>query len=210
MSFKSKYYGNARKPKGVMGRMTLNRMNEGAHAILAEWALQGFDFDGSARALDIGCGGGANIARLLKYCYHVIGIDYSRTAVSMSSAYNADAIAQKRCEVIQGNVAALPFEEGSFDVVTAFETVYFWPDITESFAQVLKVLKPGGRFLIVNESDGEDPEYLKWESVIDGMRVYTAGDIESHLRSAGFTKLSITRNGKHYLKVIAEKQQADS
>ena len=205
MSFKSKYYGNARKPKGIMGRMTLNRMNEGAHAALAGWALSDFDFGDTVRALDIGCGGGANIARLLKCCDHVTGLDYSRTAVSMSSAFNSAAVAQKRCEVVRGDVAALPFDDDSFELATAFETVYFWPDIVNSFRQVRRVLKPGGRFLIVNESDGEDPTYLEWESVIEGMHVYSAGDIENHLRAAGFSNISVTRNDKHYLKVIAEK-----
>lgn len=48
-------------------------------------------------------------------------------------------------------VAALPFKDNAYDMATAFETVYFWPDIEKSFAEVRRILKPGATFLIVNE-----------------------------------------------------------
>ena len=46
----------------------------------------------------------------------------------------------------QASVAELPFEAEQFDVATAFETVYFWPELAQNFREVYRVLKPGGTF----------------------------------------------------------------
>lgn len=83
------------------------------------------------RVLDIGCGGGANLAQFLKLCPQgsVCGIDFSAESVATSLRKNAGAVAAGRCEVRQGDVSRLPYADASFDLVTAFETVYFWPDV---------------------------------------------------------------------------------
>lgn len=57
--------------------------------------------------------------------------------------------------VFQGSVEHMNFTDASFDVVTAFETVYFWPGLPKCFQEVYRVLKPGGIFLICNESNGD-------------------------------------------------------
>ena len=74
------------------------------------------------------------------------GIDYSAVSVEKARKVNAGAIAAGRCTVQQASVAELPFEAEQFDVVTAFETVYFWPDLAQNFREVYRVLKPGGTF----------------------------------------------------------------
>ena len=52
-------------------------------------------------------------------------------------------------------MAELPFGAEQFEVVTAFETVYFWPELAQNFREVYRVLKPGGIFFICNEANGE-------------------------------------------------------
>ena len=206
MNLKSKFYGNTRKPAGLFGRYMVKRMNAGHHAVLAGWALKDLPVDSEAVALDIGCGGGANIARLLERCSSVTGIDYSHVSVSKSREFNWLAIAEGRCEVVEGDVAALPFDDCSFDLATAFETIYFWPDIVESYRQVHRVLKPGGRFVIVNESDGSKPTDAKWESIIEGMHTYTPAEIEADLAAAGFASVVTTRDtARHFIRVVAVK-----
>jgi ubiquinone/menaquinone biosynthesis C-methylase UbiE len=157
---------------------------------------------------DIGCGGGANIARLLQRTLRgsVTGIDFSPVSVRKSTKVNAKAIREGCCRVLEGNVANLPFAEGSFDVVTAFETIYFWPDIEHCFNEVKRVLKPGGQFVIVNESDGSGEMDAKWESMIEGMHTYTPEEIRHHLTNVGFRDLNITVNEeKRWLCVTARK-----
>lgn len=196
MGFLSKFFSNARKPEGFLGKIMVNGMNGGGHAAMANWALASVKIDADDRILDIGCGGGANIARLLQRTLRgsVTGIDFSLVSVQKSTKVNAKAIQEGRCRVLEGNVADLPFAEGSFDVVTAFETIYFWPDIEHCFNEVKRVLKPGGQFVIVNESDGSGEMDAKWESMIEGMHTYTPEEIRHHLTNVGFRDLNITVN----------------
>ena len=191
-----------------MGKIMVNGMNGGGHAAMSNWALESVEIAADEQILDIGCGGGANIARLLQRAPQgmVTGIDFSRVSVQKSTKVNTKAIQEGRCKVLEGNVANLPFEEDAFDLVTAFETIYFWPDIEHCFNEVKKVLKTGGRFVIVNESDGNGTMDAKWESMIEGMHNYKPEEISLHLTNTGFCDINIFLNQeKHWLMVTAVK-----
>ena len=141
------FFENTRKPVGLGGKIMVAMMNFG-HSAMAEWGLRFLQPAPDAMVLDCGCGGGANIKTLLKLCPNgkVQGIDYSAVSVEKARKVNTRAIAAGRCTVQQASVAELPFEAGQFDVVTAFETVYFWPELAQNFREVYRVLKPGGIF----------------------------------------------------------------
>lgn len=94
-----------------------------------------------------------------------------------------------RLQVTQANVFNLPFNAGTFDLATAFETVYFWPGPLESFKEVRRILQKGGWFLLVNESDGTNRRDDKWAKIISGMKIYTAEQLESFLKETGFSKI---------------------
>lgn len=213
MGLLNNFFRNARKPEGLLGRMMVNGMNGGSHARLAEWGLECIDLQSNAHVLDIGCGGGANIARLLKRSPNgvVRGIDYSAISVAKSRRLNAQAISKGRCIVQQSNVSNLlcdttMFANGAFNLVTAFETVYFWPNIDDCFRGVRRVLCSGGRFLIVNEADGTGADSAKWERLVGDMHTYTEDELHSLLIKAGFSDITICRDTqRHWLKAIAIK-----
>ena len=100
------FFQNARKPGGLSGRIMLWAMNWG-HASLAKWGRSHVSPEPDARVLDIGCGGGANLAQFLKLCPQgsVCGIDFSAESVATSLRKNAGAVAAGRCEVRQGDVS---------------------------------------------------------------------------------------------------------
>jgi len=201
------YVSQTRKPEGFLGKMMVNGMN-GGHAKMADWGMAYLKTIEPEEIVDIGCGGGRNAGALLKKypAAHVTAIDYSEVSVSKATAYNAEAIKQGRCEVRQGDVSALTLPEEKYDLATAFETIYFWPGLEKCFAEVAKVLKPGGVFMIVNESDGMDETGLKFEKIIDGMKCHTAEEIEEALKSAGFSKVKSTHHAnKPWICVIAKK-----
>ena len=107
---------------------------------------------------------------------------------------------------LQADVSDLPFSAESFDLATAFETIYFWPGLEKCFAEVAKVLKEGGCFLICNESDGTDATGTKFEEIIDGMHCYTAQQIEDALKAAGFTEVHSGHHpSKPWIAVLAKK-----
>ena len=208
MGLLSKIFSNTRKPEGFFGRLMVAGMNGGSHAAMAKWGLEIIDIPQTGEILDIGCGGGANIARLLARSKEarVIGVDYSSVSVAKSVKVNAEGIAAGRCEIKEANVASLPFVDGQFTLATAFETVYFWPDIEKSFSEVGRVLVDGGTFLIVNEDDGLSGNNEKWEKMIEGMNTYTPDELKTHLTAAGFRNVIIHRDeARHWLAVKAVK-----
>lgn len=201
------YVNQTRKPEGKLGKMMLNGMNSG-HAKMADWGLSHLKNIVPERLVDLGCGGGRNIGELLNKYPAAKGtaIDYSELSVAKASEYNKELISSGRLEVKQGNVAALELPDNTYDLATAFETIYFWPGLEECFTGVAKILKDGGYFMIVNESDGTDAASLKFEKIIDGMKCYTVEQISDALKVAGFRKIKTDHhNSKPWITVLAKK-----
>ena len=201
------YVSQTRKPEGFLGKIMLGGMNSG-HAKMADWGLSHLPDIAPEKAIDLGCGGGRNAGELLKKYpkAHVTAMDYSALSVEKAKDYNKPMVAAGRCEVLQGDVLDIRLPAGTFDLATAFETVYFWPGLEKCFAQVAKVLKPGGYFMICNESDGTDPTSLKFEQIIDGMKNYTAEEIEAALKAAGFSEVTSDHHpSKPWITVLAKK-----
>ena len=200
------FFENTRKPVGFGGKIMVAMMNVG-HSAVARWGLQFLELAPDAKVLDCGCGGGANIKRLLKKCPQGIvkGIDYSPVSVEKSKKVNEAAIAEGRCAVLQGSVADMMFADNVFDSVTAFETVYFWPDLPRCFREVYRVLKPDGTFLICNECGGDIPGDEKWTQRISGMRIYKDTQLKAALEEAGFRDVQIYKHKRDWLCVLARK-----
>ena len=134
----------------------------------------------------------------------VKGIDYSPVSVEKTKKVNETAIAEGRCAVLQGSVADMIFADDWFDAVTAFETVYFWPDLPQCFREVYRVLKPGGTLLICNESNGDTDKDKKWTEIIGGMTIYKDIELKAYLEQAGFHEVQIHKR-KSWLCITARK-----
>lgn len=207
MGLFKKFVSQTRKPEGLMGKMMVNGMN-GGHAKMADWGMSHLHSIGPKEIVELGCGGGRNAGELLRRypAAHLTAIDYSDISVKKAKEYNKAMIDAGRCAVMPGDVSKLDLPEEKFDLATAFETVYFWPGLEKCFAQVAKVLKPGAKFLIVNEADGIDEASLKYEKIIDGMKCHTIEEITSALGSAGFSKVvSDHHDSKPWITVVATK-----
>ena len=202
-----KYVSQTRKPEGFLGKLMIRGMN-GGHAKLADWGMSHLSGIHPSGIAELGCGGGRNAGELLRRYpgAKLTALDYSELSVEKAKAYNRKAIGEGRCTVVQGNVASLPFDEEAFDLATAFETVYFWPGLEKCFTEVCRILKPGGRFLICNESDGMDKTSLRFERIIDGMTCYTKEQLAAALESAGFSEVTADLHpNKPWLTVVAVK-----
>ena len=200
------FFENTRKPVGFGGKIMVAMMNSG-HGAMADWGFQHITIAENAVVLDVGCGGGANIKKLLGKCPkgQVKGIDYSEVSVEKSRKVNAKAISAGRCEVLQASVAELPFAKETFDLVTAFETIYFWPGLADCFREVYRVVKSGGRFFICNESNGETGKDDKWVEKIGGMTIYHADQIVAALKQAGFVDAKVDQNSRGWICVTTRK-----
>ena len=207
MALLKKFFNQTRKPEGFLGRLMLSGMNSG-HAKLADWGFAHLPAITPESAVDLGCGGGRNAGEMLKKYpkAQVTAVDYSALSVEKAKEYNKAMIAAGRCEVLQGDVSDLRLPAEAFDLATDFATVYFWPGLEKCFAQVARILKSGGVFMICNESDGTDATSLKFEKIIDGMKNHTAEDLEAALKVAGFNEVRSDHHpSKPWITVLARK-----
>jgi len=186
--------GNPARPTGEAGRLMLERMNR-SHEELTNWALGLVDIARDSEVLDIGCGGGATLLRLLARAAdgHITGVDYSEVAVKASLANAAEAVRNGRISVVEGSVEKLCFDSESFDLVTTFESLYFWPDPESNLKEVFRVTKRRGKLLIalnVHDTGALSPERL--ESIESyRMKVFTRSRLSSMLLAAGFRDIEL-------------------
>lgn len=195
--------GNPRKPQGDAGFEMLKGMNE-HHSEVTDWSLEYLELKENSRVLDIGCGGGATLAKMSKKITtgHLTGADYSKVSVEMSRSTNSDDIKSGKMQVVEASVENLPFEDGSFDRIITVESFYFWPDPQESLKEVCRVLGNGGIFLIVADING-DAELSEDEA--DNVRKYSLynpklEEFRTLLLNAGFSSVDIhTKEGTNWV-----------
>lgn len=202
-----RYYTRGRHPKGFWGMRALKAMNGKKHAALPEWVFSELQIKEDARVLDVGCGGGANIGRMLKLCPsgHVTGLDMSQLALEESKDSNYHAYVDKLCSIVGGNATQLPLARDIFDVVTAFETIYYWSSLAMGASEMFRVLKPGGTCVIANEMDGLEPGARDLEKAVT-IRIYTIDEIIEDLTETGFTNIQTRHDeDRHFVCVTARK-----
>ncbi len=195
-------FTNCAHPRGTMGRVMLAMMNFG-HAPLTNWGLGHIPFQDGWTILDVGCGGGRTLQRLLDRSKGAVvhGIDISDESVAKARKVNA-ALLDSRIFVQKGSAAELPYNDGTFDLVTAVETVYFWPTLLHCLQEVKRVLKPGGLFAILIEVTSADSV---WTRVVEGMTPYSPEHLREFLEHAGFREVTIHRKKPTYAAIIARR-----
>jgi len=140
------------KPRGWLGRFVLRNMNS-RHSKVTDWGLGHVRIEPHYTILDVGCGGGRTLCKLAGVATQgkAYGVDYSEESVAIRKRTNAAWIAMDRVEVQHGSVSQLPFPEGMFDLVTAFETHFWWPNLPTDMREICRVLKPGGWLVVIAE-----------------------------------------------------------
>ena len=188
------------KPRGWLGRFTLWRMNA-SHSKLTDWGLAHVAVEKNYTILDVGCGGGRTVSKLAAMALQgkVYGVDYSEECVAATKKINAGAIEAGRVEVRHASVSQLPFSDGMFDLVTAVETHFWWPDLAADMREVFRVVKPGGSLIVIAE-------------VYKGANTMASKLAEKYASRTGMTLLSVeehralfTNTGFSDVQVIEER-----
>lgn len=207
-----KYYKlvlNARNPKGFWGKMMIRSMNKGHYGVTG-WGLEHFEIKQDYTVLDVGCGGGKTVFRLNEAVPQgkVFGIDYSELAVKKSKKFNKKAVKNGKVQIDWGSVSHLPYSDNMFDLATAVETYYFWPDKINDLKEILRVLKPGGKLLLVFEMCINEGEPNKWQEVerLAEIKAVTPKEIEENLVKAGYKNIkTFVKEGTSWLCATGEK-----
>jgi ubiquinone/menaquinone biosynthesis C-methylase UbiE len=140
------------KPTGWLGRLSLWRMNA-SHSKLTDWGLEHVSVENRYTILDVGCGGGRTVGKLAAIATQgkVYGVDYSGESVAATKRLNAQWINLGRVETRHGAVSQLPFPDGMFDLITAVETHFWWPNLPADMREVFRLLKAGGTLTLIAE-----------------------------------------------------------
>jgi len=182
----------ARKPSGWFGKMLFGHMAARGHKPLTRWAIRLMGIQPGDHILDVGCGGGMAIQLIAEIAAEgfVAGIDYSEEMVEQARKRNAAAVQAGRVEIKHGNVAALPYDDESFDKVITVESFYFWPDPVASLREVRRVLKPGGLLALAMEGSKEASNRQKMAAMAARMEfpIFSGAEMEAMLTAAGFSQ----------------------
>jgi ubiquinone/menaquinone biosynthesis C-methylase UbiE len=194
MTTPEKRPSQCRKPSGWIGRLTLWSMNR-RHSGLTDWGLEHLRIDPSDSVLDVGCGGGRTVGKLAALARNgnVVGVDYAEASVEASRRENAMWIERGRVEIRHASVSALPFPDDTFDLITAVETHFWWPDLAHDVREVRRVLKPGGRLAVIAEfyDGGKHAKYAERLSKVIGIASLTLDQHRDMLATADFADVQI-------------------
>ncbi len=184
------------KPRGLLGRLTLWRMNI-SHSRLTDWGLAHISIQPRDVILDVGCGGGRTVKKLASIATQgkVHGIDYSEESVVATKAENVRSIDQGRVEVGLGSVSQLPFSDAEFDLVTAVETHFWWPNLPADTREVFRVLKPGGALILIAEiykgADTMAARLAEKHASRVGMALLSVDEHRQLLATSGFSEIQV-------------------
>jgi ubiquinone/menaquinone biosynthesis C-methylase UbiE len=154
---------------------------------------------GGERVLDLGCGAGHTAIAFAARGAEVTGLDLTPEMVGVATDLAKQrGLTNVRFEV--GDVAALPFADGTFAVVTSRYSAHHYGDPVAALSEAARVLAPGGRFLLVDTVSPEDAaldtylnafEFLRDPSHV---RDWRASEWVRMLQAAGFSPRVLERS----------------
>ena len=209
MGLIKRIFEQAAKPTGKLGRFVGKIMNR-VHYKLHCWGLEYVSIATDATVLDVGCGGGVTIKEMAKKATNgkLYGIDYSNDMVELTRKTNKQLVEKGQVELVQGTVSSLPYPNDMFDLVTAFETTYFWPNLIDDLKEVKRVLKPGGTLLIVNEvyiHEKFERRNVRMNNLVE-MQLHTPKGYNEFLVEAGYAGIDINdRPERNWIAAVAKK-----
>ena len=193
-------YGN---PAKLGARVDLQRHFSMNPIPIADWELGLVDLSDVRKALDVGCGTGAFLLplarRLVPQGATVIGLDLAEGTLGQARAHVQTEGLPVDC--IIGDVEALPFDEGSFDLVLANYMLYHVPDLERAIAELRRVLRPGGMLLAATNGQGHMRELWQMQEQALarlGFSPETVKELTERARAAGVLSFRL-ENGAAWL-----------
>jgi ubiquinone/menaquinone biosynthesis C-methylase UbiE len=168
------------------------------HSAVTDWGLSQISVKKNFAILDIGCGGGRTVSKLAAVATEgkVYGVDYSPDSVAVASKTNRESIKNGRVEIREGSVSQLPFLAGTFDLVVAVETHFWWPDLPGDLKELLRVLNPSGELAIIAEvfkgANTKTARLVEKYLPKTGMKLLSPEEHHNLLTNAGYSSVQIT------------------
>lgn len=141
--------GQSARPRGRFGR-ALGWMMLRINGPINARTVEALETQHGETVLEIGCGPGDAIARLVRkgQARRIFAIDHAADMVEAARRLNRAALREGLVDIRECSVSSMPFRDGTFDAVFAVNSVQFWPHLRLDMKEVLRVMKPGARLLL--------------------------------------------------------------
>lgn len=181
------------KPVGFVGKLAgriMNLVHKGQYRAIVTRIVERMDSPVNG-VLDIGCGGGIAVKEFAEQFPKatVYGIDHAAEMVALSAKTNRRAVAQGRVKLLQNSIEQVDIANNTIDIVSAFDTINFWPDYDLAMAEIRRVLTDSGKLYIVN---GYPEPGTKWYEFV---KFKDQGEYETFLNKHGFKMSDVQIEG---------------
>jgi ubiquinone/menaquinone biosynthesis C-methylase UbiE len=188
-SFWTPFFG---VPQGLLGRIGAQLMTRVSRPFQAAMADE-LELQPDDELLDVGCGSAGLLVEQARHVRHVAGIDASTIQVVMARRRLAERVAAGSAEIVVGDAATLPWQDGRFSVVTSVNALKFFPDPDGALQEMHRVLRPGGR-AVVTMGEAEEAPAASTEGVMDAWGQWQWSDAAARqaMEDAGFAEVAVS------------------
>ena len=177
-------------PRGCVGWLVAWMMPL-AHSSIYKSVAKVLNLRPEDSLLEVACGGGRFLKDYASQVQSVAGIDLSDVQTTMAKRRLKDRMAAGTAQIVQGDASQLPWDDGSFSVVTTMGSFIGFPKPLESLKEMRRVLRPGGRAVVSIEYNAEDGKDHSKEIEKHGMWIWTEEEVRALMQEAGFAEISI-------------------
>ncbi len=166
-------------PTGLAGNFLFSVWNA-TFKDMTHWGLNAVDVSSAENILDVGIGGGETLNYLATTTTqnNLYGIDISADSIAFATNKNKECINEGRIKLTTADIAALPFENESFDLITAFQTHIYWQELDKGLEEIHRVLQTDGTLLIVCEKDKIDYHLKQYKNPDDFVQLLLQQNFE--------------------------------
>jgi arsenite methyltransferase len=175
------------RPEGWRGRIVARGLNRGNRSFV-EASVRAAGLEAGDVGADIGFGGGIGLGLLMADVGPsgtVHGVDLSETMVDAARRRFAESCASGLLHVHRGSLTGMPLPDSSVDGAITVNTLYFVDDLSSAFAEVERILRPGGRVVV---GIGDPDSMARMAVTAHGFRLRPVDDVLAAMASAGLSE----------------------